>query len=609
MSTMKYRADIDGMRAIAVTSVILAHAGVTAVSGGFLGVDIFFVISGYLITTILRRDMADSHYTLLGFYERRARRIMPALMLVLACCMPFALWLMLPDFLQNFGQSVVATLLFCNNLLLAKTSGYWELESGFKPLLHTWSLGVEEQFYLVFPLFLVAIWRLNARQQLAAILLLGAVSFAVSEHGWRTYPAASFYLPTSRAWELMAGCAASYAPRRERVADNAVSLVSLLMLVMPMFILDEHTPSPSIYAAVPVIGAVGVLLFSRPGTIAFRLLSLRPIVFIGLTSYSAYLWHQPLFAFARVASLTPPGAAELAGLVLLTFLLATLTWRFVETPFRSARMMSLRLFAPIVGLATAALIACGLLFHVAEGFPRWTYPNISGAGDVYIDYNERIRKYDTSVFPADGRPNIVLIGNSFARDFGNVLAEAGILDRVNFAYIYSSPDLAKSPLPAGKAGLLRSASLVIVALSDPEPDRAAALIADNAQVLAPLTKAPPVYIGSKNFGYNINPFGRVSMAERPHAFAAFPAEQQAVNEQLQRTLPPADYLNLLHLLGPDGRKLRFYDDRGNPMTPDRRHLTRFGAAFLAERLHDEQPPAWRRIVAVAGQSGGDAPRH
>ncbi|HZF46229.1 MAG TPA: acyltransferase, partial [Sphingomonadaceae bacterium] len=246
--------------------MILAHAGVKAVGGGFLGVDVFFVISGYLITTILKKDLEEGRYTLAAFYERRARRILPALLVVIGCSLPFAFWLMLPDFRQNFGQSVVATLLFANNLLLARTSGYWELESNFKPLLHTWSLGVEEQFYLAFPIFLALLWRFGARVQITAILLVGLASFAISEHGWRTYPDVSFYLPTSRAWELMAGCAAAYVTRKPRAFDNFASLLALLAIVLPMFLFDEHVPSPSYYSALPVLGAVGVLLFSWPGT-------------------------------------------------------------------------------------------------------------------------------------------------------------------------------------------------------------------------------------------------------------------------------------------------------------------------------------------------------
>ena len=302
MGGFSYRADIDGVRAVAVMGVILAHAGLGA-PGGFLGVDIFFVISGYLITTILLRDLEAGRYTLRGFYERRARRILPALVLVIACCVPFAVWLLLPDFLENFGQSVFATLFFSNNILLAATSGYWEIESAFKPLLHTWSLGVEEQFYIVFPLLLAFLWRFGRRVQIVTLAVAALVSFALAEHGWRTYPEASFYLPTSRAWELLAGCLIAYLPRKPRGSDQAVTLACLPALILPLVLFDEHTPSPSVYSAIPVLATAGLILFNRPETLAFKVLALRPLVFIGLISYSAYLWHQPVFAFVAYRQL------------------------------------------------------------------------------------------------------------------------------------------------------------------------------------------------------------------------------------------------------------------------------------------------------------------
>lgn len=595
---MKYRADIDGLRAIAVISVILAHAGVGAVGGGFLGVDMFFVISGYLITTILRRDMEAGRYTLLGFYERRARRILPALLIIILCCTPFALYLMLPDFRQNYGQSIVATLLFSNNILLAMTSGYWELESAFKPLLHTWSLGVEEQFYVLFPLLLVLLIRLDKRRQVLAIALIGVASFVASEYGWRHHPAASFYLLSSRAWELMVGCLGSYIERKPRAFDPWLSFVSLVLLVGSMCVFDEHTPSPSLYSAVPVLGTIGVILFSRPGTLTWRLLSLRPIVFIGLISYSAYLWHQPLFALARVASLQPPSGAEMAALSVATLLLAALSWRFVEVPFRRAATMPLRRFVPIVLAGTVLLLAIGMVLHVKQGFPRWTFPNIAHSGDVLFSYNERIRRYSTGAFPDNGRANYLLVGNSYGRDAGNLLLEAGVVENRNLVYVEGYPDTpAGRPVSAEERRLYATATMVIVALFDQDAREVARI----GKVLSGLTAAPVVFIGSKNFGYNINPFGRVPMRDREASHAAVPGEMVRANDALVRALPAAQYLDLIRLLGTDGRHIRFFDDAGNPMTPDRRHLTRYGALYLAARLRERQPAAWRTIETGVAQ--------
>ena len=590
MGGFSYRADIDGVRAVAVMGVILAHAGLGA-PGGFLGVDIFFVISGYLITTILLRDLEAGRYTLRGFYERRARRILPALVLVIACCVPFAVWLLLPDFLENFGQSVFATLFFSNNILLAATSGYWEIESAFKPLLHTWSLGVEEQFYIVFPLVLAFLWRFGRRAQIVTLAVAALVSFGLAEHGWRTYPEASFYLPTSRAWELLAGCLIAYVPRKPRGSDQAVTLACLAALILPLVLFDEHTPSPSVYSSIPVLATAGLILFNRPETLAYRLLALPPLVFIGLISYSAYLWHQPVFAFVRIASFEPPGQATMVALTVATLALAALSWWFVERPFRDRAAMPLRRFVPLVGSGTALLAAGALVLHFSHGFPRWTYPNIDGGGDVYIAYNERIRQYSAESFPDNGRPNVLLIGTSYGRDIGNVMIEAGAIEGKNLVYFARLHDCGEDGTDHEvERRLSRQASLVVVALEEYEP----ACVRAAAQRVAGNTDAPVVYFGTKNWGRNINPFGRVPLEERASAYAAMPPEVVRGNEAA-RAMLGGSFIDMARLLG-DGRRLRFYDDRGNPLAPDRWHLTRYGARFVARKLDADRPSGWRLIA-------------
>ena len=197
---MKYRAEIDGLRALAVVPVILFHAGFEFFSGGFVGVDVFFVISGYLITTILIEDIDNERFSIVNFYERRARRILPALFFVMLACIPFAWMWMLPDPLENFGQSLVAATLSANNVLLYLTTGYWDLASEFKPLLHTWSLGVEEQYYVLFPLLLLLTWRFGKGIVLLTVIVIASVSLGLSEWLSRENPEAAFFLIHTRAW-------------------------------------------------------------------------------------------------------------------------------------------------------------------------------------------------------------------------------------------------------------------------------------------------------------------------------------------------------------------------------------------------------------------------
>ena len=226
-ANMKYRGEIDGLRALAVISVILFHAGFKVLGGGFVGVDIFFVISGYLITTIIFAEINDGSFSLASFYERRARRILPALYFVMLICIPISMKLMLPDDLKNFGESLVATVLFSNNILLLITSDYWALASEFKPLLHTWSLGVEEQYYLFFPVFLLVSWHFFKRRIVHILFLCALISLGVSQWLVEIKPEFNFYFLITRSWELLIGSLASFYLLRKDKIGIEKSLVSI----------------------------------------------------------------------------------------------------------------------------------------------------------------------------------------------------------------------------------------------------------------------------------------------------------------------------------------------------------------------------------------------
>lgn len=365
---MRYRADIDGLRALAVLPVIAFHAGVPGVSGGFAGVDVFFVISGYLITAILMRDIAEGRFSVAGFYERRARRILPALVTVVAATAPFAALWMFPEDLPGYFRSVVAVAVFGSNLLFLSETGYFDGAAEEKPLLHTWSLAVEEQFYILFPLLLLAVARGGVRRMTGVFLALAIASFALSVWGGRWAPSSSFYLLPARAWELMAGALCALAETgRGRRENGAGAALGLGLIAVSMVVFDGGMPWPSWRAAVPVLGTALVILCAGPGTLAGRALSLRPLAALGLLSYSAYLWHHPLFALARIRSVDPPGPWLMAALALLSLGLAALTWAFVERPFR-------RQDGPVRGrtaaLRLSAVALAGLTVLGAAGLGR-----------------------------------------------------------------------------------------------------------------------------------------------------------------------------------------------------------------------------------------------
>ena len=383
---MTYRPDIDGLRAIAVLAVVLNHAGFGFLPGGFLGVDVFFVISGFLITGIITKEVNAGTFSLLGFYERRVRRILPALGVVILLVTPAAWAILTPAQLKQYGQSVAAVAVFSSNLLFWQQSGYFDVAAELKPLLHTWSLAVEEQFYLVFPLLLGALLKLSKRFQIGVLLALVVGSLAYAQAGATNFWTSNFYLLPSRAWELLLGALLALVGvsegRPERaIVRQATSLGALSVLVLSLVLFAKDDPLPSILSLIPVGATVALLWSSSPGTIAFCLLAWRPMVVIGLMSYSLYLWHQPLFALARHATRSELGSGAAGLLIAATSLLAWISYRFVERPFRGRAWLSRGKVFSFAATFTVACIAFGVVAQVLGG-------NFPGKGNAAERENE-----------------------------------------------------------------------------------------------------------------------------------------------------------------------------------------------------------------------------
>src|SRR5262245_37675381 len=373
---LEYRPEIDGLRALAIVPVVLFHAGIPGFAGGYLGVDVFFVISGYLITSlILVGVQTGGRYSFRSFYERRARRILPALFVVMLTSLPFAWLLLTPEALRGFGASLLSTSFFYSNILFWRESGYFDVATELKPLQHTWSLSIEEQFYLVFPITLVAIYR-RAPRLVGPVLLAGMlVSLVLAEALNGGHPRATFYLAHGRAWELLLG---AYLAFRERTAPFAagsrsgglLTLAGLLLVVGSMFAFDRGTPHPGIPALAPTLGTALVIVCGRTSSPARWLLTRRAVVLLGLISYSLYLWHQPVFAFARAWTVREISLAGYVCLIGLSLLLAWLTWTWVERPFRDRQQVVQRTLWNLSAAAAALLVLFGGLVLGTNGLPQ-----------------------------------------------------------------------------------------------------------------------------------------------------------------------------------------------------------------------------------------------
>ena len=428
---MKYRPEIDGLRAIAVLPVILFHAGFTAFSGGYLGVDIFFVISGYLITTIIASELKQANFSLLGFYERRARRILPALFFMVAVTIPMAWYWLLPNDFDSFTNSLIGVSTFSSNVFFWLESGYWEIAAEEKPLLHTWSLAIEEQFYVFFPLLLMFIWKRGVRFAFLIVVLIVISSLILSQWGAQNRPSAAFYLLPTRIWELGIGSTIALyllaftntnnLHHTNKILAESLSLIGLGMMLYAIVTFDKHTPHPGVYSLIPTIGAGLVILYSST-TIVGWFLSRKVVVGIGLISYSAYLWHYPMLAYAKQISLTRPDQFTNGMLALVTLIPAYLSWRYIEKPFRNRSKFSRNQIFKYSVISATIILGFGIYGNIfgnsitasAEHKSREIKLNEK------LEFNDGLSKHCIVGFTlspqcrTDDQPDVMIWGDSFA---------------------------------------------------------------------------------------------------------------------------------------------------------------------------------------------------
>lgn len=371
MSAIKYRPEIDGLRAVAVLSVVLYHANIPGISGGFTGVDVFFVISGYLITSIINREIQENRFSILRFYERRARRILPALFTMVVFTIFLAPFVLLPSEFQNFPQQVFGTLLFIANIVYWRQSGYFSDAADSNLLLHTWSLGVEEQFYIFAPLLLMFLFRYFRSGQGIVVALFSFASLALCIALTPRFPSPTFYLLPTRAWELGAGSVIALGVVSEIYSQKLRELLSgigMFCIVVPIFTFSSEMNFPGYIALVPVFGTALILHCGRK-TIVGSLLSLRVVVGVGLISYSVYLWHWPIFVAARLQGV-PFTLQNACLLCVAAFLLGWLSWKYIETPLRSSGVLPTKRLWNASGVCFGSLLGVALIFYTLNGWPE-----------------------------------------------------------------------------------------------------------------------------------------------------------------------------------------------------------------------------------------------
>ncbi len=432
-SAIRYRRDVDGLRSVAILPVLLFHAHVPGFPGGYVGVDIFFVISGFLITGIIARDIDAGCFSILRFYERRFRRIVPALSAMILAVLAASAWLYFPGDLEGVPRSSLAASVFASNLWFFTDTGYFAGGADVKPLLHTWSLAVEEQYYMGFPILLMLLARFASRWRAAVVGGIALFSLALAILMQRDTSGFTFYLLPTRAWELFAGAllALGAVPAiRARWLREAVAWGGLAAVAFAVFCYDRTTIFPGVAALPPVLGAAA-MLHASPGTSVGRLLSIPLFVGIGLVSYSLYLWHWPLIVFTEYATDLPLAGVRRMIVIAASFAAAITSWRFVERPFRDpARFSAKAIFAFTAG-TTLLISAVSLALMTQAGWPSRFAPDALRLLAARQDVSPaRARCHDNSLrgdrpctLGARARPDTMLWGDSHGVELSYALSE------------------------------------------------------------------------------------------------------------------------------------------------------------------------------------------
>lgn len=628
-----YRPDIDGLRAIAVLAVLFYHFGWKPFGGGFIGVDVFFVISGFLITGMILRDIEGNKFSLVRFYERRIRRIFPALFVMLLVVLAAGAWLYDPPTFLDHGKSTIAAATSWANIYFWSTVGYFDAPPLLKPLLHTWSLSVEEQFYLVLPLTLLLITRYVKKHALWAVIGLFLLSLGLNVWVTGTDPNTAFYMPYLRAWELLAGGLIAMRPVKLKPAiAEATNLLGLAAVIAPIFLYTENTPFPGWAALAPVLGTAVIINngIYHQGVTA-KVLSLSPAVFIGKISYSLYLWHWPMLVFTKLYWIVPMGPRSQALLLIAILGISILSWRFVETPFRSHEFLPGRRIFVFAGTVTAVVVMLGAVVALGNGLEqRWgvllTHIDADNASQQHAMNqcdNRRASGGELRLCPignsgavasfavwGDSHAASLMPGFALLADEYNVRGTALIgfgcpplladlkrgsdcerFESAAIAYIAAHPELKTVILPAKwwKYALYPNRSWMLGDGSDWILRRGLTATVKRLQqlgrrvvIVESIPKftfdVPAINAVAVRTGRNLNLTLRVKVDDLPIEAAA----EQAAMQRILDTHQGVFLVNLLPVLCPGGVCMLVQD--GAPIYMDNNHLSRLGAELVAPQL-------------------------
>lgn len=613
---MHHRTDIDGLRGLAVLAVFAGHLGLSAVPGGFVGVDVFFVISGFVIARVVARRHAEGKFSLIDFWERRTRRLMPAVLLVIAATTAMACLHMFPDELVRYAGSSLATLGFAANLWFWQTIDYFSAPPDMHPLLHAWSLGVEEQFYIVFPLLMLAAWRWLPKLVKPLLGLIALASFILGVWLAKDHVSAGFYLPLGRAWELLLGVllamGAIPTPTDRRIRSG-MGVVGLALIVWAMATYQPHTPMPGLAAIAPCLGAL-MLLAAGEDTPTGVLFSTPPLRFYGFISYSLYLWHWPLIAFQRMLFGEQVGMTGQVAVFALAVLLATLSWKFVETPIRDRKDgLSTGRFYLAALVATLLVAAPSVVILTTKGLPARFSPKVH---EIAKSAERTTRRNEACLPSPDGpltawpagcldpvasRPNWLLMGDSHANHLWHGLSQAH--PEANLMQATASAcRMTRQPAPGATAQCRRLADALFEDVLVQRPPERVYLAgfwrpgdeADVADTLAwfkargiPVTLIGPAPTYEQSVPRLLalaEHLGQPDLPARRRLRGADAMDPEMARVAREVGVP---YLSVMAAVCPGGA-CRTVTPSGSPMQWDEGHFSRAGSAWVGLRLREQE---------------------
>lgn len=584
MSSIKqenYRKDIDGLRAVAVLSVIVFHMGF--LPNGYLGVDIFFAISGYLITRIVYNEALENRFSIINFYLRRIRRIIPLVLFTTTIALIIGICVMLPDDLENFSQSVFATNLFANNVLLLITSGdYWDVINEYKPLMHTWSLGVEEQFYMIYPVIFLLFTGKRIKWVLPILITLTAVSLLLYFAPGKD--SAKFYLIQYRFFELALGGLGAIL-FKEKTIDNRLK-IGFLFIILFVMLFEVHLAASAKLLLV-VVSAVGMLLPGNDAkSLSNTILENKYMVWIGKISFSLYMWHQIVLAYSRyfiLESVTIPAAITLFIIILG---LSVLSYNFIEQPFRNKTKVSTKLVLSLSFTIALITSASSLYLYMKAGVIKdvpelGLYSNTSQSSmfgstksHIHQAYNSRIYDLDKQ-FSDSNKVKVLVVGNSYARDWSNILLESKYGKNIEIWYTYS--------LNGCKNVNERFAKADIIFFSEMRIDTFQSLKhqynIDTSKVWV---------VGTKNFGTNNGIFYN-KKGDNNYCAQRVDIRPQALKLNNELKAQWGDrFIDLIGMVIDHDNKVPVFTDNCMFISQDCRHLTHAGAVYFASLLNNNR---------------------